>query len=176
LLEIGSPGGGNPGVGFIAFFGETPPDLNGLTELDIRPELRFTHFDDFGNFDPQQQQIAWDPNEYIHLTVTDQWEVFEHFYGQGQNTEFIRYLAGFEQVLDKHIDTGKPGQLWLLPYSLEGAECRRIDSIGTCNSDANDHLLDKSDDAIEQSSGGDTSQSESLSSSWYANLINKLKR
>jgi len=129
--------------------------------------------------------VAWDPNEYIHLTVTDQWEVYEHFYGQGQGQEIIRYLDGFNKVLDKHIDTGKPGELWVIPYNLETAECRRIDSLSVCHSDASDRLLEKGgevdlstdnrsayvesprlSDQLSHSQGGNT---------WYASLLDKLK-
>ena len=55
--------------------------------------------------------------------------------------------------MDKHIDTGKPGQLWVLPYNLEGAECRRIDSLATCKSDSVDYLLDKADGAASNNVG-----------------------
>jgi len=78
--------------------------------------------------------------------------------------------------LDKHIDTGKPGQLWVLPYNLEGVECRRIDSLATCNVDATDYLLDKVKGGVGQSSNDVMVESESSAESWYADLINKLKR
>ena len=57
IVSFGTPE--NPeDTGLIFFFGENPPELNGFTELDIRPQVRFTHFDDFGNFDPEQQEVA----------------------------------------------------------------------------------------------------------------------
>ena len=155
----------------------------------MRPQARFTFFDQFGNFDPEQQAVLPDLNEYIHLTVTDQWEVYEHFYGQGQNSEYIRYIEGFTQVLDKHIDTGQAGQLWVVPYLLEGKECQRIDAFGNCTIKETDLLLEQLEESekvdTEQQSdfypttkAGESEVSEQLTqseTSWYSNLLNKLK-
>ena len=180
LLEIGSPGGGNQGIGFIVFFGDTPPESNAFGELDIRPQLRFTHFDDCGHFDPEQQEVALDPTEYIHLTVTDRWELYEQFYGQGQNAEFIRYLDGLEEVLDKHIDLGQPDRVWVLSYNLEGAEYRNLDAKSLCDVEPSDYLLndnsyhDRLSDDI--NSGTLFDSGNETSNSWYVDLVNKLRR
>ena len=180
LLEIGSPGGGNQGIGFIVFFGDTPPEPNAFGEIGIRPELRFTHFDDCGHFDPEQQEVSLDPTQYIHLTVTDQWEIYERFYGQGQNQEFIRYLDGLEQVLDKHIDLGQPDRIWVLSYNLEGAEYRSLDAKGLCNTDPTDYLLDnkgyQNELSHDISSEPSVDTGNSTSNSWYVDLVNKLRR
>jgi len=157
-----------------------------LGNLNIRPQLRFTFFDDQGDFDPEQQEVTRDPNEYIHLTVTDQWEVYEHFYGQGHNNEMIRYLDGFVRVLDKHIDTGRAGQLWVIPYLLESQECRKIDSLSRCSIDPVDTIKQPSNTGDGSNARSDSAYlnqpklSEQLAqnqggNSWYANLLDKLK-
>ena len=165
--------------------------MNGFEEFDVRPQARFTFFDEFGNFDPEQQAVLPDFNEYIHLTVTDQWEVYEHFYGQGKNSEYVRYLDGFTKVLDKHIDTGQTGQLWVLPYLLEGKECQRIDALGNCTVHETDLLLEEIGKSLDENTpeldhSSPTTKVENSESSehlaqsksegsWYSNLLNKLK-
>ena len=65
----------------------------------------------------------------------------------------------------------------MLPYNLEGAECRRIDSLATCNPDSGDHLLTKGDvKAGSQAAYVSTDADGESTETWYANLINKLKR
>jgi len=185
LIDFGTPDRPDR-EGVIFFFGDTPPDFDDFGGVDVRPELRFTIFDEQGSFDPDQQEVAWDPNEYIHLTVTDQWEVYEHFYGQGHNKEIIRYLDGFVKVLDKHIDTGQPGQLWVIPYVIESQECRKLDSLSRCSVDPIDVINKAGDDSNNSGQQSDSTYlekprlSEQLAqsqggNSWYVNLLNKLK-
>ena len=114
--------------------------------------------------------------------------MYEHFYGQGQNSEYIRYLDGFNNVLDKHIDTGQPGQLWVIPYLLEGKECQRIDALGHCTLNEADLLLNE----LEESNTDDQTNTEPTTyiekpklseqlaqndsgNAWFSSLFNKLK-
>ena len=92
-------------------------------------------------------------------------------------------------MLDKHIDTGQAGQLWVIPYLLESQECRTIDSLGRCSIDATEIIKPSSDGGSkpeEANASGDAAYldqprlSEQLAQSqggspWYVSLFNKLK-
>ena len=52
--------------------------------------------------------------------VTDQWEIYENFYGQGVNQEIIRYIEGVLPRFDQHVDINpREDRLSILPIILE---------------------------------------------------------
>ena len=81
--------------------------------------------------------------------------------------------------MDKHIDTGQIGQLWVLPYNVESSECRRIDAIGGCKNDGGDSLLEKADvlgELNQENAADEHSEQIKGGNSWYVDLLDKLKR
>ena len=75
--------------------------------------------------------------------VTDQWEVYENFYGQGVNQEIIRYIEGVLPRFDQHVDiNSREDRLNILPIILEDKECSKINIHGDCDADQIEKLLD----------------------------------
>jgi len=82
----------------------------------------YTFFDDNGNFTGHLfgLDIIQDPSEYVRLTITDNWIVILAEYGQGLDTQQVRFLDGVAVVEDKHIDIKGEHQILEIVKELEG--------------------------------------------------------
>ncbi len=140
LLSIGNT---NRGFALVNTFEE--PEFTFIDDLvRVDPGKRYTFITEDGLFNGiGQSEVEQDISEYIHLTVTDQWEVYENFYGQGVNQELIRYIEGVLPRFDQHVDIEKGNNRWyVIPYLLEGYECLSIDSTGACEVPVIERMLD----------------------------------
>ena len=150
LLDIGESGAASreasATVGLIDFFGEDAIRTNDFNDIDSRPELRFTAFDGEGEgLDSVQQELVFDPTQFIHLVVTSQWEVYEYLYGQGENQESIRYANGISASFTEGLDQDKYEELIQIIERLESEGCHSVDSFGSCQIDPFRHLKPESE-------------------------------